>query len=606
MVSGCGGDSSTKPNPDTAREPDRTPTVPPTVPTVTPAQALERFNEAKTAAGDMGRKLNNMSTQALIDEARTKVNAAWEARMQLSETDRTALTTLRTNFRQAEEGRARHLYGKISAAITNINDYDPTTITAARTALTDAEDAYRKAGLTGAFANLRSRIGTKETQAGEKMGEAMYAALEGPKDDGSQNALDNISGAHEDDRFDNTDADGVLDFVIGPADGGGSITGDADSSPAAASIDSVRFRVDLGTDAGMLGDWKGTDLEMDVMKDPKGKDKVRVYTDKGEPTTPLAATWFANSENRGTAGAGSHTDGERKLSLQGDDLDNVHVASPRFPTAGKKRFKLTDAESGSNQIQLRGTLAGAPGHYVCMLNDDQDNCGIAKGPKGWKLESDWEFIYDEGARMSLPDANYLYFGWWVRENANGMPTIASVFYASEGPTDYADEVPLKKEMSGTATYVGKAAGLYGIKDPLNKKSSGGHFTADAKFTASFDEDANAEIIVDGFIMGTIDNFRLNGGSENPGWSVALGKRRNTTTSGTTDYTAPTSYTTWSIKGVEAAAAAHWVAKYYDDKREDELDIPNSVMGTFYAEIGRSHRMVGAFGAKIPAQKPAQE
>ena len=61
-------------------QPDRTPTVP----TVTPAQAMERFNDAKTAAGDMGQKLNNMSTQAMIDDARM--------------TDRGALRTLRDNF----------------------------------------------------------------------------------------------------------------------------------------------------------------------------------------------------------------------------------------------------------------------------------------------------------------------------------------------------------------------------------------------------------------------------------------------------------------------------------------------------------------------------
>ena len=100
--------------------------------------------------------------------------------MWLSETDRDALRTLRANFMAAEKARALYLYGKIRRAITDINDYDPATIAAAWKALTDAEDAYKKAGLTGDFANLRSEINADAVQAGKNLGKALFMAMTKP------------------------------------------------------------------------------------------------------------------------------------------------------------------------------------------------------------------------------------------------------------------------------------------------------------------------------------------------------------------------------------------------------------------------------------------
>ncbi len=496
-------------------------------------------------------------------------------------------------------------------------DATDSTVKEAETRLAAAETAVSKvpaaerAALSRRLGNLegtlvaarKSRADAMEMKAemDRKAGPAFFAALEGPNDDGSQTALDNTHGAAETDRFSTADADGVLDFVVWQAGGGGSVAGRAGGDPDVNNV-GVRFKFGDGKEAGMLGAWKGTDLEKDVT-DPKGKDRVRVYTDRGEPTTPLAATWFAVSANRSAVNSGDHADEERKLELPRTDTDNnvidhVHVASAEFPAAGEKHFKPASG-SGSDQIRLRGTLAGAPGHYICSVNAEQDNCGIAKGAKGWKFDTAWEFVYDEGARMAIPDANYLYFGWWMRLDANGMPTAASAFHGSEGPKGSGtedDEVKVMNAMSGTATYVGKAAGLYGIKDPINERSDGGGFTADAELTALFGTDTAA-----GSVMGTIDNFRLKGGSEDPGWSVALGKRIHVHNYSHSNDVTPDTRTTWSIGGEKADPAGSWKSRYYDDRRDDGLDIPNSVTGAFYSEFGETHRMVGAFGAKLQAE-----
>ena len=50
---------------------------------------------------------------------------------------------------------------------------------------------------------------------------------------------------------------------------------------------------------------------------------------------------------------------------------------------------------------------------------------------------------------------------------------------------------------------------------LEGTGDGGHFTADAMLHAKFGD------VPDTGITGTIDEFRLNDGSENPGWSVSL-------------------------------------------------------------------------------------
>ncbi len=107
-----------------------------------------------------------------------------------------------------------------------------------------------------------------------------------------------------------------------------------------------------------------------------------------------------------------------------------------------------------------------------------------------------------------PDTDYTYFGWWVREDADGMPAAAAPFYATVGggvgPSPDGNNLP-----GGGATFEGPAVGQYAIHDPLDGKGEGGAFTATALLKARFGASDN---VPDTGMSGTIDKFRLESAS----------------------------------------------------------------------------------------------
>ena len=581
VVSGCGGDSS-----PTTIDP-----TPPVGPTFTLAQATERLTAAKAAAGDMGRKLDNMSTQAMIDDARMKVNAAWEARMQLSETDRGALQTLRDNFMAAQETRARYLYGKVRGAITDINDYDPTTITAARKALTDAEDAYEKAGLTGDFANLTSEINARQTQGVKKNGEAMYAALSGHKEDTtSYRDARNSLARDADYKFPLSDSSKPTGLWLDPHDEGPGSLPKEGVNVSPIVFTKVKTR-------GQVGRWKVTDetgaVDEDGFRDAdlaKFHDRARVYNTRAVRTVP-APTHFDNDYGDRPAHAGTYTAGTRTLSL-GTGVDGS-IASPMFPTSGHKDFK---PEGDGKEVLVKGTYVGAPGTYHCTWSAIGD-CRVSVGRGGFFMAANWEFVHEKDAKVSFLNHDFAYFGWWVRENAGDrMPRMATVFIGVEGGGIDPATDGNSNTIHGTATFEGPAVGVYAIHDPLNGKGEAGEFTAKARLDARFGTTDN---VPQTGMSGTINQFRLNGGSVDPEWTVTLEKNAWADGGKIDDRT---DSTVWSINGIKGAKVGKWGGRMYDTTVEDSVggddgnNQPDVVLGTFYTEHGGTHRMVGAFGA----------
>ena len=137
-----------------------------------------------------------------------------------------------------------------------------------------------------------------------------------------------------------------------------------------------------------------------------------------------------------------------------------------------------------------------------------------------------------------------------------------------------------------------------MSNVLDGTGNGGHFTAAAMLTAKFGANAAPN---NGGVSGTINNFRLNDGSEDPGWSVELklaGWDSGTDTFGGTGNEA---MTVWSINGNKSPESGTWSRQAYDEMPGDAPDgdgsnIPTTVTGTFYSEFGTVGRMVGAFGA----------
>ena len=244
-----------------------------------------------------------------------------------------------------------------------------------------------------------------------------------------------------------------------------------------------------------------------------------------------------------------------------------------------------------DEDEVKGSFAGATGTYMCGAN-----CTAAPvNTGGVTFAGTWTFVPDPGATVKDPDTTYLYFGWWVRQNKDG-PTAASAFYGQQ-PIAAATGALATSDggsLSGTAEYMGKAAGKFAIN--YGDTANAGHFTADAMLNAKFGTGAT-----DG-LSGTIDNFRLNDGSDNPGWSISL-KRADWEGDSATDMyrkmgTSGSPATEWSIGSNDPVPGqmGQWEAQMFDETGKDNNDSPTTVVGKFEAGFGGTHKMVGAFGA----------
>ena len=398
-------------------------------------------------------------------------------------------------------------------------------------------------------------------KASAALGKAMHAALGGPATDtSSRYALANIG----------TLSLGMGELKINAADSAGSLDGAIDEVPLKA-----------GASAGALGSWNGMDY---AHSDGKGASKVtneaRVYTNQG-PGKSVAFT---------TDSSGLDASDTPKAFTIGDDAD-PKIAGSEFSTAGTKTHATGAAAELDNEVSISGTYAGASGTYRC-----EGACTSQYGANGLTLSGTWTFTPVAGAMVSEADAAYLYYGWWVSKDHEGMPTAASAFAGANVLTNAGDLTGVA--LTGSATYVGHAAGKFAMSNPLDGTGSAGHFTADAMLMAKFGGATAAEN--DFGVTGTIDNFRLNDGSEDPGWSVELERAGLDSSNGTFGKTTAAK-TIWSINDNKAPESGTWNGTMYDEMlagaaNDDGSNIPTTVVGEFYSEFSTIGRMVGAFGA----------
>ncbi len=363
----------------------------------------------------------------------------------------------------------------------------------------------------------------------------------------------------------------------------------------------------------------------------KVTDRVRVYNDRvggpdrfrGHVIEWDAAAYFEANPKTWT-GLGTYDKAKREVSL-GTNIVDIMIASPVFDrrTGGAVgSVTLTPADGASpsdpTEVMVPGTYMGADGHYVC-----ESACTIGRavggGPYGgYSLSANWRFVHKKGAKALLWDPDYMYFGWWARDDDDGMPAAVSAFYDVRGGG--IDLATNGADLAGSATYEGPAVGQYAIHDPLNGKGDGGEFTATATLRAEFN---TRSLNPQSGMSGTVDGFRLRSRSgigagewRDPagGWSVSLNKSEWVTgpighspayTSGSPKgHTDNKATTTWTVGGVKAAPAGSWVATLYDESSGtvaeggDQSNHPTSAMGKFQAEHGGTHRMVGAFGARL--------
>ncbi len=477
------------------------------------------------------------------------------------------------------------------AAITSARN----AVDAAKAAIGSADDVpdTEKAASNRHIATIEGTLNTKvasitqarddaaedAAKASAALGKAMFAALNGTAAADST-ALNNAVAAFN--------AAGA--FTINAAAGAGAL---------AAATDPGLVTFEDGDSAGSLNDWTGTDYaDASGTGDSRVTDEARVYTNQGAAASqPFADehTLAADEDYFVVTTGGSVATGA--------SLDLVMVNA--FEHSGEQTHLPADR---ADAVYFRGTYNGAPGEYRCATGCSSTNDGSG-APSA--LGGTWHFTPDTGAMVSEPDAQYLYFGWWVSKDSDGDPTAASAFSGLVEPSGTSTPLTAAagSAITGSATYAGPAVGKFAMNNPIDGTGMGGHFTANAELKATFGPDT-----VEGSGMtGTIDSFRLNDGSEDPGWSVSLHRAAWGATgaitppaddSGTADVNEALG-TTWSINDNSSGSSGTWSGQMYDempgnadaDPPGDGSNIPTTAIGTFYSEFSSIGRMVGAFGAE---------
>ena len=257
-----------------------------------------------------------------------------------------------------------------------------------------------------------------------------------------------------------------------------------------------------------------------------------------------------------------------------------------------------------NENEYSGTFDGADGTFTCTNTGDAGCVVMVEEGKITDMDG-VHFTPEEDATVSEPDADYLYYGFWLKKTTDedGVLTYNEVdAFVGSSEMDGSNVI----DVTGSATYKGGATGVYVHSvtktDGTRESATAGQFKADAELTATFgqvldDDDVGtiAANLVHTISSGTIDNFVLEHGEEHR-WSVSLEKA---------DITLDTGVVPLGVaKG--GGADGSYTATFYGDTAEYDHDDddtttmiarqPSSVGGEFNANFSNGSA-VGAFGAR---------
>ena len=346
--------------------------------------------------------------------------------------------------------------------------------------------------------------------------------------------------------------------------------------------------------------------------------RLRLGTTTNEPfspNTPLFTVYAINDTTTTTAlpfDVDPTTAVSNETQLTASEVTSlINLARRECQTAGScgsENYALRDQARYPLRwnYEAGGTLQGASGTFTCAsgtVPGTTPQCTVQNRGTVFHFVGPWAFRPSSATTpVSIPDANYMWFGWWGRETVTGGGTFA--FTASHGcsltgatpgctPVSPAEI----SGVSGTATYRGTAVGQYAIYQPLGEQSGYGPFTATAVLVADFTNDR---------VSGTIDDF-----SDHPDWVVTLKPGTIATTGDEAtvsiedtagENNGPVS---WAI-GARAYESddSDWEATFYSNLPDGGRTgvLPYGIAGIFYAEHGLVEsntvvgKMIGAFGA----------
>ena len=459
---------------------------------------------------------------------------------------------------------------------------------AAFSAKIDAEDTGLQAMLDAEEKTIMAARETAKTMAAEGMARSNGLAM----------ALDAAKATvTADGTFDDT-AHGVFDTGTNSADGvtamhdGSKVTITVTETPAGETpaADATTYPV-TKQDAGPAGisGWTGQNFTRGDEATDDTIEHLTVYTDIAAPKG-MAFTAANLGDALGLAADPTvgGTTVAPTYSLPTDNTDGVYDYVMWGSSARPSITDTTDADDDPDvdARSFTGSLAGAMGKFEC--EGTATTCALTFNEKDMiaTLVGTWVFTANRGAKVNVPDDEYLYFGWWIdRPTKAGSDGSYSYDFQSFSGGVGAYDAGNLASVTGSATYNGAAAGVYVTKDISDGRitdASMGEFTASASLSANFGDGTDA-----GLIGGSISDFKDADGDAMEGWGVTL----NSDFLGTT---ATFAGTTTGTTGPGATGTGSWEGMFYGDP-ETATDAPLGVAGRFDAHLAGAH-IAGGFGA----------
>ena len=279
--------------------------------------------------------------------------------------------------------------------------------------------------------------------------------------------------------------------------------------------------------------------------------------------------------------------------LRADNIDDSAQDLTPYDTS-QQDYRLAvrnmDRYPERYSIDISGSLQGAPGTFRCAGAASGGTCTVdISGPGDYvfgQTNAEWQFIPTSAtSKVIIPDAEYMWFGWWKREPIETLPNAADAVFdyaANYGGTNTVTNVA---GATGSATYEGAAIGYYGFYDieaAEDDRSRSGRFQAMATLIADFEADT---------LSGSITEF-----DTEPTWSVTL-KSQPIVSGAVAAADDTVSWVSWSIRGLPRDGG-QWEAQFYSNfESPADTAQPTGVAGAFTAQYGDHRSMVGAFGAE---------
>lgn len=320
------------------------------------------------------------------------------------------------------------------------------------------------------------------------------------------------------------------------------------------------------------GDWNSVTMTKDDADD--STDTLVIYTDIEAPADELFTSQYVADTLANLFDNSTGLSNDEKELIAADDFPPPNTAYTYGDTARPKSFS--------------GSIDGVVGVFTCTTTG---NCAISADEDGVLTSSEtWTFAPNmpNTDTVKVPDAAYVYFGWWLDAPEDNSATHDVDVFAGSTSGHAAN---VDAAMEGTATYTGPAAGQYATKTfvgGVQTDAAHGDFTATASLTADF-EDGSAP----GTIEGSVTGFNLDDGSS-PSWSVKLGEADLGEDEAGFNSTAEVDFGGGLTDGTTPAGA--WQGSFYNDTDPgDANSLPGTVAGTFQA-VTSTASVVGAFGA----------